>query len=397
MQRTSLLLTKLEMPLTIEMTQKSRELAAQGHNVISLSLGEPDFDTPDFIKDAAKVGIDQNYSHYMPVPGYGDVREAICRKFKRDNNINYSPNQIIISTGAKQSIANVVLSLIDPGDDVIIPAPYWVSYVELVKIAGGNAIIIPTSMDDDFKITPAQLRNAITPKSRLLMFSSPNNPSGAMYTEQELRALAEVIAEKKDFYVMADEIYELISYDVAHFSLASIPEIYDQVITVNGLSKGFAMTGWRLGYIGAPLWIAKACDKMQSQITSGACSIAQRAALTAVDADPETVKYMRTEFKMRRDVMLDLLNAIPGFKVNTPPGAFYAFVEVSAALGKSFEGQKIDSSLDLSMYILNHAHVSSVPGEAFGTPNYIRFSFAARTEDLLEACKRIKQAILNLS
>ena len=397
MQRLSELLNKLEMPLTIEMTQKSRELAAQGHNVISLSLGEPDFDTPDFIKEAAKDGIDNNYSHYMPVPGYVDVREAISRKFKRDNNIEYSPNQIVVSTGAKQSLANVVLSLVDAGDEVIIPAPYWVSYIEQVKIAGGESVVISADMYNDFKITPEQLREAMTEKSRMMIFSSPNNPSGAMYTETELRALAEVIATKKDFYVIADEIYELIAYDVKHFSLASIPEIYDQVITVNGLSKGFAMTGWRLGYIGAPQWIAKACDKMQSQFTSGACSIAQRAALAAVDANPAEVEYMLDQFKSRRDLMLELLNDIPGFKVGVPPGAFYAFVEVSEVLGKSYHGAEVNSSLDLSMYILNVAHVSSVPGEAFGLPNYIRFSYAAKKEDLIEACIRIKDAILKLS
>ena len=390
-------INSLPVSATLAMAAKARELKNQGVDVIGLSLGEPDFDTPEFIKEAAKVGIDQNFSHYMPVPGYVDVREAICKKFKRDNNISYSPNQIVVSTGAKQSLANVVLSLIDAGDEVIIPAPYWVSYIEQVKIAGGEAVVIPTTMENDFKITPRQLKEAMTAKSRMMIFSSPNNPSGAMYSEQELRALAEVIATKKDFYIVSDEIYELIRYDQEHFSLASIPEIYDQVITVNGLSKGFAMTGWRLGYIGAPVWIAKACDKMQSQFTSGACSIAQRAAIAAVEAQPEQVGYMLTKFKERRDVMLKLLNAIPGFHVNTPPGAFYAFVEVTGALGKAFNGNKINSSLDLSMYILNHAHVSSVPGEAFGLDGYIRFSYAASLEDLIEAGRRIDEAIKKMS
>lgn len=397
MQETSRLVQELNFPMTIEMTKKSRELAAKGHNVISLSLGEPDFDTPDFIKEAGKAGIDQNYSHYMPVAGYADLREAISDKFKRDNNINYSPNQIVVSTGAKQCLANAIMALVNPGDEMIIPAPYWVTYLELAKLVGAKPVVLKSSFETNFKITPAQLREAMNANSKLMVFSSPNNPSGAVYSEDELRALAEVIATKKDFYVISDEIYELINYSDSHASLAAFPEIYDQVITVNGLSKGFAMTGWRLGYIGAPEWIAKACDMIQSQFTSGTSSITQRAAIAAVAAPPAEVHYMLDTFRARRALMMDRLNAIPGFKLREPEGAFYAFVEVNDVLGKSVGGAQINSSMDLSMYLLNSVYVSSVPGEAFGLPGYIRFSFAADTEQLKEATDRVKTAIEKLA
>lgn len=397
MQETSKLVQELNFPMTIEMTKKSRELAAKGHNVISLSLGEPDFDSPDFIKEAGKTGIDQNYSHYTPVAGFADLREAISAKFKRDNNIVYSPNQIVVSTGAKQCLANAIMALVNPGDEMIIPAPYWVTYFEQAKLVGAKPVVLKTSFETNFKITPDQLREAMNANSKMMVFSSPNNPSGAVYSKDELRALAEVIATKKDFYVISDEIYELINYGDSYTSLAAFPEIYDQVITVNGLSKGFAMTGWRLGYIGAPDWIAKACDMIQSQFTSGTSSITQRAAIAAVCAPPAQVHYMLNMFKTRRALMMDRLNAIPGFKLREPEGAFYAFVEVNGALGKSADGAQINSSMDLSMYLLNSVYVSSVPGEAFGLPGYIRFSFAADTEQLKEATDRIKSAIEKLA
>lgn len=386
----------VEMPMTIEMSRKSRELQAKGHNIIALNLGEPDFDTPDFIKNAAKKAIDENYSHYMPVAGYTDLREAICVKLKRDNGLDYSPNEIVVSTGAKQSISNVVLTLVDKGDEVIIPAPYWVSYVEMVKLVEGLPVVLPTTIESGFKITPEQLKQAMNGNSRLMLMSSPNNPCGAMYSRGELAALAEVIATKKDFYVLYDEIYELITYGTEHVSLASFPEIREQVITVNGLSKGFAMTGWRLGYMAAPKFIADACDKMQSQFTSGTNSITQRAAIAAVSAPPSSIKYMVDEFATRRQLMYELLREVPGFKLYLPDGAFYMFVEVNNLIGKSFGGETIKTSLDLSMYLLNHAYVSSVPGEAFGLNGYVRFSFAASAEVLTEACSRIKKAIGNL-
>jgi aspartate aminotransferase len=386
----------VEMPMTIEMSRKGRELEAKGHDVIALNLGEPDFDTPDFIKEAAKKAIDENFSHYMPVAGFADLRQAICDKLKRDNGLTYAPNEIVVSTGAKQSIANAVLSLVNPGDEVIVPAPYWVSYVELVKLVEATPIVLPTTMQDGFKITPGQLREAMNAKSKVMLLSSPNNPCGAMYSREELAALAEVIATKKDFYVVYDEIYELITYGTEHVSLASFAEIKDQVITVNGLSKSFAMTGWRLGYMAAPKFIADACDKLQSQFTSGTNSIAQRAAMAAVSAPPSSVKYMVDEFANRRQLMFNLLSEIPGFKLYLPDGAFYMFVDVSDLLGKSSPTEKINTALDFSMYLLNTAFVSSVPGEAFGLNGYVRFSFAASINVLTEACARIKTAVLNL-
>ncbi len=387
----------VEMPMTIEMTQKSRELKAKGFDVISLSLGEPDFDTPDYIKQAAKEGIDQNYTHYMPVPGFMDLREAISAKFKRENGLDYASNEIVVSTGAKQSLINVMMALVDEGDEVIVPAPYWVSYVEQVKLLGGTPVVLPTSLESGFKISPAQLKEALNDNSRLMVLSSPCNPSGAMYSKEELEALVDIIGSKKDFYVMYDEIYEYITYGKEHVSLASFDKIKDQVITINGLSKGFAMTGWRIGYMGAPAWLAKACDKLQSQYTSGTSSISQRAAIAAVNSSAADIKYMVDTFAKRRELMYDRLTKVPGFNMQKPDGTFYMFIEVSELIGKKTDDEVINSSYDLSMYLLNKGLVSSVPGEAFGLPGYIRFSFAASTEVLEEACNRVAAAIEKLS
>ncbi len=383
---------------TIAMAQRSRELKAQGLDIISLSLGEPDFHTPDFVKEAAKKAIDENYTTYTPVPGYLELREAICNKFKRDNGLEYKPEQIVVSTGAKQSIANVVLCLIDPGDEVILPAPYWVSYYEIAKLAEGVPKVIETSIDADFKISPDQLAAAINHKSKLMIFSSPCNPTGSIYTDEELEALAEVIAKHRDFYVISDEIYEYINFRGKHTSLAKFGRIKEQVITINGLSKGFAMTGWRLGYIGAPTWIAKACNKMQGQFTSGTCSITQRAAIAALEADPmEATAEMRKAFESRKNLVVSELRKVDGLQVNDPPGAFYVFPDVSAYFGKSYDGKTIGSAEDLSMYLLNEALVATVGGEAFGSPNCLRISYATSEENLKEALKRISNALSQLS
>lgn len=383
---------KLEIPKTISMTVKARELAAQGKDVISLSLGEPDFDTPDFIKEAAIKGMEENYTHYMPVKGFPDLREAISKKFKRDNDLEYSPEQIVVSTGAKQSLSNVIMSLVNPGEEVIIPAPFWVSYLEQTKLAEGKSVVIETSIDNNFKITPEQLKSAMTDKSRLMIFSTPNNPSGAIYTQAELDALAEVIATKKDFYIICDEIYELINYTDKISSLAKNPKVYEQVITINGLSKGFAMTGWRLGYMGAPKWIADACDKIQSQFTSGTSSISQRAAIAAVEAPPSEVSYMVNAFRSRRDIMVKGLNAIPGFNVKVPDGAFYIFPNVQEVIDKTH----LKDDMELAEYLLENAYVASVPGSAFGLEGYIRFSYAAKAEVLEEAISRISKCVADL-
>jgi aspartate aminotransferase len=388
---------QVAMPMTIEMSQKSRELQEQGYDVISLSLGEPDFDTPGYIKEAGKEGIDQNYTHYMPVAGYTDLREAISAKFKRENNLDYSPAEIVVSTGAKHSIINVMLALVDEGEEVIIPAPYWVSYLEQVKLLGAKPVVLPTSLKTEFKISPEQLQVAMNKNSRLMVFSSPCNPSGAMYSRAELEALVDVIASKKDFYVLYDEIYEYITYGKEHVSLAGFDKIKDQVITVNGLSKGFAMTGWRIGYIGAPAWMAKACNKIQSQFTSGTSSISQRAAMAAVNSTAADIQYMVDAFSARRDLMYNRLSEVPGFKMQKPDGTFYMFIEVNELIGKKTDQEVINTSYDLSMYLLNKGLVSSVPGEAFGLPGYIRFSFAASTEVLEEACERIAAAVAKLN
>ena len=378
---------------TIAMARKSRELKAQGIDVISLSLGEPDFNTPDFIKQAAKEGIDQNYSKYMAVNGYEDLRMAISAKFKRDNNINYSKDQIVVSTGAKQSIANVVLSLINPGDEVIIPAPYWVSYEEIVKMAEGVPVGIETSIENDFKITPDQLKAAINIKTKLMIYSSPCNPSGSVYTKEELRGLADVLKDHPSIVVISDEIYEHINFTNSYFSMAAFDDMYNQVVTVNGVSKSFAMTGWRLGYIGAPNWIASACTKIQGQFTSGASSISQRAALAAISEDPKVVIPMKNAFLERRNYMIKELRSISGFNINEPEGAFYLFPDVSAFFGKEFKGNKITNADELCLFLLEEAKVALVTGNAFGSPNCIRISYAASMEELKEAISRIKNAI----
>ena len=378
---------------TLAMAALARELKAQGKDIISLSLGEPDFNTPDFIKEAAKKAIDENYSTYSPVDGYMDLKEAICRKFKRDNNLEYKPGNIVVSTGAKQSLYNIAQCMINPGDEVILPAPYWVSYYEIIKIAGGIPVEVPTSVETDFKITPEQLEKAITPKTKMIWYSSPCNPSGSVYNREELTALSNVILKHDNIYVVADEIYEHINFSGTFCSIASIPGMFDRTITVNGVAKAFAMTGWRIGYIGASEEIAKACTKMQGQVTSGANSIAQRATITAVDADPSVLKYMVDAFHSRRDLVVGLVKAIPGFKLNVPEGAFYVFPDVSYYFGKTLRGKLINNADDFSMYLLSEANVATVTGDAFGNPNCIRFSYATSEALLTEAMKRIKEAV----
>ncbi|MCO6500596.1 MAG: pyridoxal phosphate-dependent aminotransferase [Vicingus serpentipes] len=378
---------------TLAMTGLARELKAQGKNIISLSIGEPDFDTPDFIKDAAKKAIDDNFTHYSPVPGYPELRQAICTKLKRDNNLDYSPNDIVVSTGAKHSLANLAITILNPGDEVIIPAPYWVSYLDMVKIAEAKPVIVNTSIETDFKVTATQLKNAITEKTRMLWFSSPCNPSGSVYTKEEIEEIAQLIKNYPNIIIVSDEIYEHISFTGKHESIAQFDFIKDQVVTVNGVSKGFAMTGWRLGFIAAPKWIADGCNKMQGQFTSGTCSITQKAAQVAFEADPIVLKDMQTAFKNRRDLVLSLMAEIPGLKLNEPKGAFYVFPDVSSYFGKSYNGQVINNATDLSMFILNEGLVALVTGEAFGDPNCIRLSYAASEEVLTEAIKRIKDTL----
>ena len=382
---------------TIAMARKSRELKAQGIDVISLSLGEPDFNTPDFIKEAAKEGIDQNYSKYMAVNGYEDLRIAICDKFKRDNDVSYNINQIVVSTGAKQSIANVALSLINPGDEVIIPAPYWVSYEEIFKMAGAVIVPIETTIENDFKITAEQLKNAINEKTKLMIYSSPCNPSGSVYSKEELRSLADVLVQYSSVVVVSDEIYEHINFTDSYFSMAAFDDMYQQVVTVNGVSKSFAMTGWRLGYIGAPEWIAKACTKIQGQFTSGASSISQRAALAAVSSSPNVILPMKEAFLERRNFMLKELRNIKGIKINEPKGAFYLFPDVSELFGQQFDGKTVNNADDLCLFLLEEAKVALVTGNAFGSPNCIRISYAASMEQLKEAVYRIKSAISQLN
>lgn len=384
---------------TLAMTRKCRELKAQGHKVINLSIGEPDFNTPEFIKEAGKQAIDQNFTHYPPVAGYPELREAICTKLKRDNNLDYKPEQVVVSAGAKHSIANVIMALVDPGDEVLIPVPYWVSYKELVKLAEGVPVFIEAPIYQDFKITPQQLEAAISPKTKLMIYSSPCNPSGSVYSKEELKALAGVLEKHPRVHVISDEIYEHINFAGSHESIAQFPEIADRVILINGVSKGFSMTGWRLGYMAASLPIAKACDKLQGQFTSGICTISQRAAITALLADPKTsedLKAMRAAFLDRRNLVLKMLREIPDIIVNEPPGAFYVFPNLSAYFGKMNGSEKIENCDQLCDYILNHAHVALVPGPAFGNPNCIRLSYAAAESQLIEAIERIKKALGNL-
>lgn len=386
-------INSLPVSQTLAMAAKARELKAAGKDIISLSLGEPDFNTPDFIKDAAIEAINQNYNSYSPVDGYVELKEAICTKFERDNNLKYTPNQIVVSTGAKQSIANIAQVLLNPGDEVLLPAPYWVSYSAIAILSEAKFIEIPSSIDNDFKITPAQLERAITPKTKMIFFNSPNNPSGSMYSEEEYRALAAVLENHPQIYILSDEIYEHINYGAKTFSFAAIESMYDRTITVNGLAKAFAMTGWRIGYIGAPEWIAKACTKMQGQITSGTNCIAQRAAITAVLAPVSKIQYMVDEFRTRRDIVVGLLREIDGFKVNVPEGAFYVFPDISAFFGKTIDGVKIENANDFSLFILEKANVATVTGDAFGAPNCIRMSYAASELQLREAIKRIREAL----
>jgi aspartate aminotransferase len=390
-------LLAMEESATIAMSRISRELKAAGKDVISLSLGEPDFFTPEFIKDAAKDALDQNYTMYTPVAGYDDLRESISLKFKRDNGLDYSKDQIVVSTGAKQSIANAVLSCINPGDEVIIPAPYWVSYIEIVKVAEGIPVIVHAGIETDFKITAKQFEEAITPKTKMMIFSSPCNPTGSLYSHEELRGLANVLEKNPSIVVISDEIYEHINFVGKHQSLAQFPSIYDQVITINGVSKAWAMTGWRLGYIGASKLIADACNKVQGQFTSATCSIAQRAAITAMNADPTVLKDMITAFKGRRDLVLSMLKEMPGVKANTPEGAFYIFPDVSEFFGKSYNGQIITNSHQLCLYLLSEAMVALVSGDAFGSPECIRISYAASEETLTKAMNRVKEALAKLA
>jgi aspartate aminotransferase len=382
---------------TIAMARKSRELKAQGIDIISLSLGEPDFATPEVIKQAAIKAINDNFSYYTHVSGYVELREAIARKFKRDNNLDYTADEIVVSTGAKQSIANAVLCLINPGDEVLIPTPFWVSYLEILKLADGVPIMIDTEIENDFKVTAAQIEKHITPKTRMLIFSTPCNPTGSVYNKQELREIADVIKKYDELYIISDEIYEHINFVGGHESMAQFDDIKDRVITINGVSKGFAMTGWRGGIMAAPKWIAQACDKMQGQFTSATCSITQKAMHAAMDLPAESTHYMRDAFLKRRDLVLSLMKDIPGFKTNIPQGAFYVYPEVSALFGKSYNGFVINNATDLSMFLLDVAFVALVPGAAFGDDKYIRFSYATSEDKLIEALKRMKEAIEKLN
>ena len=386
-------INNLPVSATLAMAAKARELKENGVDIIGLSLGEPDFNTPDFIKEAAIEAINDNYNSYTPVDGYGDLKKSICNKFKRDNQLDYKPDQIVVSTGAKQSIANVVQVLVNPGEDVLLVAPYWVSYSAIVTLAEGNPIEIRSDISTDFKITPKQLENSITDKTKLIIINSPNNPSGSVYSEEEYLALAKVIESYPGIYILSDEIYEHINYGVPHFSFAKIPSMYDRTITVNGLAKAFAMTGWRIGYIGAPSWIAKACTKMQGQITSGTNCIAQRAAIAALDASVEKIQYMVDEFRSRRTLIIDLLREIDGFSLNKPKGAFYVFPDISYFFGKTLKGKKINNASDFAIYLLENAHVATVTGDAFGAPNNIRISYAASKENIIKAIERIKRAV----
>lgn len=384
---------RLHESATIAMARLSRELTEQGHNIISLSLGEPDFSTPKAICDAAKKAIDDGFTHYPPISGFGDLRKAIADKFKRENNLDFKPEQIVVSTGAKQSIANVVMCVINPGDEVIVPAPYWVSYSQVIELAGGKPVYIQASIENDFKPTAQQIKDAITPKTKMLIYSSPCNPTGSMFNKDELKSIAEVIAPHPQVYILSDEIYEHIHFEMQHESIAQFDFIKERVIVVNGVSKGYAMTGWRIGYIGAPLEVAKACDKMQGQFTSGASSIAQKAALAAVSLDWKQFDFMRESFLKRRDLMLGLLREIPGLKMTKPPGAFYIFPDVSYYFGKKNGNTTVNNATDLCMYLLSDAKVSVVTGEAFGDNNCVRFSYATSEDLLTEAAKRIKESL----
>ena len=386
-------INSLPISATLAMAAKARELKDQSIDVIGLSLGEPDFNTPEFIKAAAIQAVEDNYNAYTPVDGYAELKQAICQKFKRDNQLTYQPNQVVVSTGAKQSIANVAMVLLNPGDEVLLPAPYWVSYSAIATLAEAESVVIPSSIESDFKITPEQLEAAITPKTKLIIFNSPNNPSGTIYTEAEYRALAKVLEKYPNIYILSDEIYEHINYGEKPFSFAAIENMYDRTITVNGVAKAFAMTGWRIGYIGAPAWIAKACNKMQGQITSGANCIAQRATIAALEAPVSAIQYMVDEFRNRRSLIIDLLRTIPGLTVNEPQGAFYVFPDVSYYFGKSIQGQLIENADDFALFLLEHAHVATVSGTAFGAPDCLRISYAASGAQIREALSRMAKVL----
>lgn len=378
---------------TLAMAAKARELRASGKNIIGLSLGEPDFAIPDFVKKAAIEAIEQDYHSYTPVDGYVELKDAIITKFKRDNHLNYTPSQIVVSTGAKQSLYNLAMVLLNEGDEVLLPAPYWVSYADISKVAGGVPVEIKTTIENDFKVTPQSLRAAITPKTKMMIYSSPCNPSGSVYSKAELRALADVLVEFPNIIVISDEIYEHINFTETHVSMASFDDMYDRTVTVNGVSKAYSMTGWRIGYIGGPEWIARACNKIQGQVTSGANCIAQRATIAALENSPSKIQYMVDAFKERRTLILNMLNNIPGFKTNEPEGAFYVFPDISYFFGKVLKGTTIKTATDFSLFLLEEAQVATVTGEAFGSPNCIRISYAASEKDITDAMKAIKKAV----
>ena len=397
MEKVSERLNRLSESQTLAMARLSRELTAQGIDVISLSLGEPDFNTPDHVKEAAKKALDENITHYPPIAGFLELRKAVSEKFKRENDLDYSPEQIVVSTGAKQSIANVVLSLIDKGDEVILLSPYWVSYLEIVKMAEGTPVMVKAGIESDFKVSAKQIEQALTPKTRLIIFSSPCNPTGSVYSQSELEAIAEVVSKHERVLVLSDEIYEHINFSGKTYSIGRCEVLKNRVITVNGLSKAYAMTGWRLGFIGAPLWIAKACDKMQGQITSGTSTISQMAAIAALNSPPSLTEGMTKEFHKRRDLCFELLSEIPGLKCNKPEGAFYFFPEISSYFGKSYQGKTIQNAEELCMFLLHEGHVATVSGDAFGEPNCIRLSYATSEANLRKAIERIKSTLAKLS
>ncbi len=386
-------INSLSTSATLAMAAKARELRGEGKDIIGLSLGEPDFNTPDFVKEAAINAVNENYNSYTPVDGYADLKDAIITKFKRDNNLDYTKTQIVVSTGAKQALFNIASVMLNPGDEVILPCPYWVSYSDIVKLNEGVPVEVKTDIKNDFKMTAEQLKAAITPKTKMIWYSSPCNPSGSVYSKDELRALADVLQDHPNIYVVSDEIYEHINFIGGHHSMANFEDMYERTITVNGVSKAFAMTGWRIGYIGAPEAIARACNKIQGQVTSGANCIAQRAVISALEADPSRIQYMVDEFKERRKLILGLLNDVDGFETNEPEGAFYVFPDVSAHFGKTINGKTINNASDMAMFLLEEANVATVTGEAFGNPSCIRISYAASQEQIIEAIKRIKEAL----
>jgi aspartate aminotransferase len=396
MTKVSERLNRLSESQTLAMARLSRELTAQGIDVISLSLGEPDFNTPDHVKAAAKKAIEDNITHYPPIAGFLELRKAVSEKFKRENDLDYSPEQIVVSTGAKQSIANVVMALVDKGDEVILLSPYWVSYLEIVKLAEGTPVLVKAGIENDFKVSAEQIEKAITPKTKMILFSSPCNPTGSVFSQQELEAIADVVAKHENIIVLSDEIYEHINFSGKSYSIGRCKNIQDRVVTINGLSKAYAMTGWRLGFIGAPLWIAKACDKMQGQITSGTSTISQMAAIAALNSPPAITEEMTKEFHKRRDLCFSLLNEIPGLKCNRPEGAFYFFPEISAYFGKAYQGKVINNAEELCMFLLHEGHVATVSGDAFGEPNCIRLSYATSEENLRKAMQRMKDTLAKL-